>query len=272
MANTRGASFPYIDLQQAIVQAKKLYAADSQHPMPRQIATEHLGYSVTGSIGKRSLGALLSFGLLDRVSGGDVRVTNAAARIILDENADEPSERLALIKDCALRPKLYSALWELYGNTLPSDANVRSKLILDLGLHKNAVSRFLKNYRATIAFAQLADSADTASPEAGAEDSQNQNGSSQIPIDEAEGKNYGSASEDVPSGEVPPPPQVPGTMGVASSVTPSSGVQVPASSTLRFPLPQGTVGEVSFSGPVTQNVVQKLIGFLELAKDSYPEQ
>jgi len=273
MAKTRGASFPYIDLQKAVSHVKKLYAEDGRHAMRRDVATDHLGYGSSSSNGHRCLAALLSFGLLERVAGGAVRVTDAAARIVLDENADDKSEYIRLIRECALRPKLYAALRECYGSLLPSDANIRSKLILDLGLNDGAVDRFLKNYRMTMSFASLDSSEDIASAESQGEDDEDHTRSDgQLGGEtDSEGETQ-NGSGLTSSGTQSHPPRSTHPAGELPPASPARENQSDETYTLRFPLARATFGEVTFFGTVTQRSIRKLIAFLELGIDAYPEQ
>jgi hypothetical protein len=85
-----------------------------------------------------------------------------AFRILLDDRPDS-SERAALIKQAALRPKIHNSLWRKYGAELPSDSNLKHALIFEFRFNENTVDEFIKEYKETIRFAGLT-SSDKLSP------------------------------------------------------------------------------------------------------------
>jgi hypothetical protein len=70
------------------------------------------------------------------------------------------------LADAALAPKLYRALWEMYAGSLPADPVIRRFLILEKNFNDASVGRFLRDFRATISFANLG-SSDTIHAESG---------------------------------------------------------------------------------------------------------
>src|SRR5205085_9431159 len=78
-----------------------------------------------------------------------------ALDIILLGEKEHAAERLKAIQEAALRPKMYSAMWELWGADLPSEATMRATLIRQWDFNDSQVGSFIKNYKRTIIFARL---------------------------------------------------------------------------------------------------------------------
>lgn len=126
MAKARSPQYPSIGLKEAIDKAESIWKEDYQNPIPRELASRHMGY--TGLNGK-SLGvlsALLKFGLLEG-RGDDTRVSDLAVKII----AHQPGtgERIEAIRQAAVKPELFNELDGRFQNGKASDAAIRSYLI-----------------------------------------------------------------------------------------------------------------------------------------------
>ena len=159
---TRSPAYPYINLEASITRAKEFYSKEQRNAANVTVAMQDWGLVPESSNGAQILAALISFGLLQDEGIGDkrrVRLTQNALRILLDERPDS-KERVALIKQAALAPKIHQQLWEKLGNNLPSDAQLRHTLLLDwpTPFNENAVDGFIREYRDTIAFANLSES------------------------------------------------------------------------------------------------------------------
>lgn len=154
----RSPNYPSISLETAIQRARTLHAAEGRHETPADVALRHWGYTNPMSSNAQStLSALVKFGLLQSNGQGSarrVKLTDSALKIILDERQDSP-ERHALIRTAALMPGIYSELWAKWGASLPSDPNIRSYLLIDKHFNSSVLDDFLKDYKATIAFAHL---------------------------------------------------------------------------------------------------------------------
>ena len=107
----RSPSFPFINLETAIARAKTIYENESQHSIPRVALVSHWGYAEKSSGGLRTIGALVSFNLLEKTDPGNFKITREGLQIILDEEAGI-ADRSKAIQSCALTPKLYAKLWE----------------------------------------------------------------------------------------------------------------------------------------------------------------
>ena len=159
---TRSPAYPYINLETAITRAREFYNREQRNAANINVATKHWGFVEDSSNGAQTIAALISFGLMQDEGSGDrrtVRLTQEALRILLDARPDS-SERVELIKRCALAPKIHKQIWDKWGTGLPSDAQLRHTLLFDweTPFNENAVDNFIAEYRSTIAFAKIGES------------------------------------------------------------------------------------------------------------------
>ena len=153
----RSPNYPAISLKEAITRARELYDEETTHPTTVDVASAHWGYKSVKTGGSIILAALSAYGLMDTEGMGEhrkVRVSDLGRGAILDERPDSP-ERLKLLKEAALLPKLHKELWEKWGADLPSDASVRHYLVTDRGFNEKTVGDFIAEYKATLDFAEL---------------------------------------------------------------------------------------------------------------------
>lgn len=147
----RSPSFPSIDLGDAVERARALYEAERRNAARPEIVVAHWGYSAKSSGGLQTIAALRAYGLLE--GEGTARLTDRAVRLVLDDPSSP--ERTAMVREAALAPPVHARLWERYGADLPSDKNLRSFLVLELGFNEGSVDLCLRNYRETLRFAGL---------------------------------------------------------------------------------------------------------------------
>lgn len=119
---------------------------------------KHWGYSAKSSTAQQTLGALKHYGLVE--SGkGRVWLSQRALRILLDSR-ESSSEKDQAIREAALYPRLFKKIWDAHGAELPSDATLRTNLLLSEGFaSEEAATEFIAKYKETIRFAKLTESA-----------------------------------------------------------------------------------------------------------------
>jgi len=155
----RSPSYPGIDLQEAVGRARTVYGIERKNRVPVMTALSHWGYKSASGPGAVVLAALKKFGLLDDEGSGDkrhVRLTDLALKIIQDDR-EQSVERDKAIQEAALKPAIHSQLWQEYRGDLPSDANLRFKLLNERAFTESGVTEFIPQFRRTIAFAKLAE-------------------------------------------------------------------------------------------------------------------
>jgi hypothetical protein len=156
----RSPKYPTVSLEMAIGRAQIFWDKEKRNTVPVPVAVKHWGYQSKSSGGMKTVAALINFGLMDDKGSGDERkvfLTDAAMRILLDTRADS-SERWRLIREAALKPKIYQDVLANYPAGLPSDDTLRHFLIFDKEFNEDAVDGFIKDFRATLVYAKLGES------------------------------------------------------------------------------------------------------------------
>jgi hypothetical protein len=153
---TRSPSYPSFNLREAIEKARAFWNSEKRHPAPIDAVARDWNYEPKSSAVMLAVAALKKYGLLDDVGSGSqrqVKLTDSALKILL--GAEGSPELEAEIKAAALRPTLHRELWTLYGEELPSDATLKSWLLLQKKFNPAVVEEFIKIYKQTISFAKL---------------------------------------------------------------------------------------------------------------------
>jgi hypothetical protein len=153
----RSPGYPGITLEQAIDRAETLYGHERTHAAPASVVMDHWGYTAKSSNGLITLAALKYFGLTTTEGLGAkrmVKLSDLGLRIVQDQRS-ESSERASAIKDAALRPAIHREVWDHYGGELPSDEAFRFWLINEKRFTENGASEFIRQFRATVAYAGL---------------------------------------------------------------------------------------------------------------------
>ena len=150
----RSPSYPAIDLETAIDRARVLYGKERQYHTAPETVARHWSYKSLNGPAALSLAALKKFGLMeDEGVGPDRRVWVTDLAVDILANPD-PADRLAAIKDAALRPPIHRELWDKYGSER-SDEALKWELIRERGFTETGASEFVPQYKATITFAGL---------------------------------------------------------------------------------------------------------------------
>jgi hypothetical protein len=160
----RSPAYPAISLETAIQRARQLYEKERRHPTRVVDIASHWDYKSLNGPAAQSIAALKKYGLLaDEGTGEDrkAQLSDLADTILL--HPDEATRRVA-IQDAALRPAIHRELWEKYHEDLPSDRTLLWDLTRDRGFTETGASEFIREYRATIAFAQLGTYAPSQTP------------------------------------------------------------------------------------------------------------
>jgi hypothetical protein len=94
--------------------------------------------------------------LLESSLNGALRLEKLSA-LALDIVVDYPNgstQWRQAVQAAARKPHVYSALWERYSTDLPADDELRRYLIRERAFTDKAAGEFIKQFRATVAFAQ----------------------------------------------------------------------------------------------------------------------
>ena len=233
MAKSRSPNYPSMSLPDAIDKARDVYRADYLNEMPVEVVVQHMGYSSLNGASLSAMSALKKYGLLE--GRGDTTHVSKEAQLILEEmpGADDA------IREMAFRPSLWAEIRENYSGKKPSTANLRA-FLLGRGFNPKKVDLVAKLYFATMDFVEDL---------------------------EAEG-----SPNAVPAAEPDAGPAQRGEGGAPSS-PPSAPIAAIGESgqTMTIPMGRDFVVSIGFSGEITQKRLRKLVSFVELAMDDYPE-
>jgi hypothetical protein len=233
----RSPSYPGIDLKEAIAKAEVLYREEGKHKAPVNVVLDHWGYQPRSGGGLVALAALKKFGLLEDEGTGDNRMAGLSASglaIVMDEDADS-SERQRLIKESALRPAIHAELWRDAEGKLPSDASLRTTLKMNRGFTESGAAEFIRQFRATIAYAGLS------------------------PDDKVEA-DEGLAPPPPPGGRLTPPP--------AGTIVQPERKQV-QSVAVTIPVPEGAWPVLNAPLPMPEQDWKAMLAYLELMRPAF---
>lgn len=238
-SSIRSPSFPFIDLETAIGRAAEFYEREKRNSAPLEVAVGHWGYSSKSSGGKQTTAALRAYGLL--AGRGRVSLTPRALKIVVQGAPD----RDKAVREAALAPDEFKKLWEVHGAELPSDQSLRHDLVINRGYNENSVDDFIKNYKNTVAYARLDDSASMSVAGSDPEETD-------IPPEGADMHAQDAARKPPPS----PPPR------------PFVGDLPPVT----FPLPRGNVVEIRLKKSITAKEFNQLKQLFDLLGPSFIEE
>ena len=233
---SRSPAYPAIDLAQAMQRAETVRTQEGRSAFHVDTALEHWGHKAKSGAGMAALSALIKHGLLEDEGRGDerrVKLTPLALKILLDQRP-ESTLRLEAIREAALLPSIYSAVWEKYQGALPSDSTLRYYLRHDRNFQDEAAESCIKNLRATLDYARLPET-DNVSPEA----------------------------EDIsqPEGEI----QMPGAPALVQTgtATPGESAEQRSMRTLQIPLTDSPWAMIQVPYPMTEQDWEELRAWLD---------
>jgi hypothetical protein len=154
---TRSPAYPSYNLEASLEKAKLVWEQERRNSAAVAVIAAAWELNPKSSSTMLYVSSLKKFGLLEEVEGGSergLRLSQAALNIILNEQSDSP-ERIALLKQCALTPRIHAELWQKYDGELPSDANLKRHLIVEKNFNADASDKFINQFKETIAFAKL---------------------------------------------------------------------------------------------------------------------
>lgn len=159
----RSPGYPHISLPAAVSLVQKIRpVADDSHAVSLGAAAEALGLAPESSWLNLRLAALKKFGLIEDLPAGEtrerhVRLTSAAVMLATIPHYEVMNS--VLRQRAALRPPIYNDLWERFGPILPANEPMRDYLVKERQFNPQSVDALLENFRSTIEYAELMESA-----------------------------------------------------------------------------------------------------------------
>jgi hypothetical protein len=154
---TRSPSYPAISLPAGLENLQRIFNAIQHHPAPIEALAAALDMKAGGSALNGRLSALKKFGLLEEIDGTkgsnkSYRITRLGKDLL---HSPDSEEYRAAIRQAALQPAIYSALWQQFGPALPSNHLLKSHLVRDRNFNTHQVDGMIADFRETIAFSGL---------------------------------------------------------------------------------------------------------------------
>src|SRR5215204_4479076 len=107
MAKTvRSPNYPVISLRDAVDRIRAVWDAENKHPADKQTIARALGYGTLNGASMGVISALLKYGFLESLPGGQLRISPLGIDVA-NYGRLEP-ERVGAIKQAAFRPALFS--------------------------------------------------------------------------------------------------------------------------------------------------------------------
>ena len=105
---------------------RKIFNEDGMHPVDRESAVQHIGYSSLNGASATALASLKQYGLTSDAGKGMLQVTSLALDLIEPESDEGRADAL---RAAAFNPDLFASLNERFPETIPSESNLRAHLL-----------------------------------------------------------------------------------------------------------------------------------------------
>jgi hypothetical protein len=162
----RSPSYPAIDLRTAVSRAGEISKIAGNREVPMAVVIKQWGYGAKSSNGILTVAALKKYGLTTDTGRGELRklqLTRLGQEILFF--SEETGEWLQRVQQAAVTPTIYRELWQKYGPDLPDDKVMLYDLTFERGFSDAAAKDVLRLFRATVAYAHLADAGDILIPD-----------------------------------------------------------------------------------------------------------
>ena len=155
---TRSPSYPAVSLAAGLEDLQRIFTQIQHHPAPLEALGAALDMKPGGSALNGRLSALKKFGLLEEIEGTkgankSYRVTRLGKDLVLHDTQSE--EFRSAVRQAALLPVIYAALWNQFGPELPSNALLKTHLVRQRNFNAHQVDGMIADFRATVEFAGL---------------------------------------------------------------------------------------------------------------------
>jgi hypothetical protein len=148
MSNQRSPNCPQISFLEAIEKGRTVYNKEHTHPAAKAVIAADLGYKSISGASLSLIGALRQYGILEG-SKDAMRVSDDAVSYY---ELDEGQEKQQAAARMAFRPSLFEEMKSQFGESIPSEANLRHWLIKKSFLPK-AADDIIRVYKENITLA-----------------------------------------------------------------------------------------------------------------------
>lgn len=144
----RSPRYPSMSLEDAIEHGRTIFDKDRRHPIAREVAAAHIGYKSLNGAADSALSSLMQYGILEKVTKGEVRVSQWTVDIL---HPDNPKQRCDAIRNAGQNPMLFRALNQRFPESTPSNETLRSYLTRE-NFNDRAMGPVIAAYTKTRAF------------------------------------------------------------------------------------------------------------------------
>ncbi len=242
----RSPKYPQLSLGAAIERVGKVYRAERTFRVEKEAVAKDLDYGSLNGASISLIGTLKSYGLLHEDKEG-VKVTDDAVTLLRAPEGDP--EKAEVLRKAAFAPKVFAELREAFGDDpseLPSDTTLQYRLE-KRGYLEKAAGEVIRIYRDNL---ELVQGEPTEYTESETVD--------ELPV-EAQVQTQQTARAN-PVG------------GVITSSAPAAVEQEPFTEALQYRISGDSRVRLLFDGAVTREAIEKLMAYLELAKEDYPSR
>jgi hypothetical protein len=152
----RSPNYPLFDLESAISKVRVFQDQQKRNIVDFDSASESLGYK-PNAYGGRAIATMLGYGLVDEIKGTSsrrFRISETARDLIVTYGVDDP-EWKEIVRNAALKPKIYSQLVSRFPHELPSDKAIRQHLLVEMKFNEDVVLGVIRDFKKTYKFANL---------------------------------------------------------------------------------------------------------------------
>ncbi|MFN3233213.1 MAG: hypothetical protein ACE363_13810 [Alphaproteobacteria bacterium] len=236
-------------LDKAIDYTRKVYEGAHRAEIDPETAVQLMGYQGLSGGSRAVLAATRQYGLLEG-RGDQIRVSELALRIFEPESREE---ELSSRSEAALRPDLYFEIIDQFDGEIPSREVIRAFLVRSKGFSSQGAQKFYEVFEKSLADIEIPKR--TPQPNQGVV-ALGPSETVYLPGATSAGHKFVEPALDVDS---------------ARHATLDYSAADDVSERLECRISTKAIARVNFSGPVTRQAVEKLIAFLELSKDNFPE-
>ena len=148
MVLVRSPRYPSMSLEDAIEHGRTIFEKDRRYPIAREVAAAHIGYKSLNGAADAALSSLMQYSILEKVTKGEVRVSQWTIDILHPDNA---VQRRNAIRSAANNPALFRTLNERFVDAIPSNETLRSYLTRE-NFNDRAIGPIIAAYTKTRAF------------------------------------------------------------------------------------------------------------------------
>lgn len=153
-ARKKSPRAPSMALSEAIDAALKIYSQDRRHPIPVELAAQHLGYKgANNGAAIKALASIRYFGLLGRPQEGQLAVEKEVEDYHF---APHPEQKAQLVRKWLLTPPVFAEVLNKFADGLPSDSALRYDLI-QRGFLPDAAEALVGVLKSSVEFAHYYD-------------------------------------------------------------------------------------------------------------------